>query len=83
MTEAAAKIEKKLGKLKRQEGLTVLELLELVPDDNYAEAWLCWARWGEKVRCVDCGSENIGVSGHRQMSFAPLLFKASALFQTS
>ena len=70
MTEAAvAEIEKKLGRLKRREGLTILELLELFPDDYHAEAWLCWARWQGNVRCVDCGSENIGISAHRQMRF--------------
>lgn len=34
-------IESVLGDSKRREGLSVLELLELFPDDYSAEAWLC------------------------------------------
>lgn len=49
--------------------MSILELLEMFPDDDHAEAWLCWARWGENVRCVDCGSENIGITSHKQMRF--------------
>jgi len=31
----------------------------------FAEAWLCCVRWGENVRCVDCGSEKTEASGSR------------------
>ena len=66
---SVAGIKDKLKELGRREGVTMTELLELFPDDYHAEAWFCWVRWGDSVRCVDCGSGNIRISGHRQMRF--------------
>ena len=62
-------IEGVLGDAKRREGLSVLELLELFPDDYHAEAWLCWVRWEGDIRCVDCGSGNFALSSHKKMRF--------------
>ena len=69
MTEAAAGIHNHLEALKDRKGVSVLDLWELFPDDDHAEAWLCWARWGGNIRCVDCGSEKIRISTHKQMRF--------------
>jgi len=69
MAEGAAGIHNNLEALRDRKGVSVLELWELFPDDDHAEDWLCWARWGGNIRCVDCGSEKIRISTHRQMRF--------------
>ena len=46
MAEGAAGIHNNLEALRDRKGVSVLELWELFPDDDHAEAWLCWARWG-------------------------------------
>ena len=69
MAEAAAGIHNHLEALRDRKGVSIFDLWELFPDDDHAETWLCWARWGGNVRCVDCGSEHIGMSSHRQMMF--------------
>ena len=66
---SAAGINDKLNELRRREGITITELLELFSDDYHAEAWLCWIRWGDNVRCVDCDIGNIRISGHKQMKY--------------
>ena len=58
-----------LEALKDRKGVSILDLWELFPDDDHAEAWLCWARWGGNIRCVDCGSEKTGTTSHKQMRF--------------
>ena len=66
---AITEIKNKLGKLKRREGVSVMDLIDLFPDDAHAEAWLCEVRWGDNIRCVDCGSGNIEESSHGQMKY--------------
>lgn len=51
--------------LKRREGLSIMDLMKLFPDDDQAEAWLYEVRWGDDIRCVDCGSGNIEKSSHK------------------
>ena len=41
-----------------REGLTVIELLRMFPDDTAAEAWFEEQRWPEGRFCPDCGSTN-------------------------
>ena len=67
MTEAAAVIHNNLEALRDRKGVSILDLWELFPDDDHAEAWLCWARWGGNIRCVDCGSENSGKEANKHV----------------
>lgn len=53
--------------LSGRKGVSVLELLEMFPDDASAEEWLCRARWQGEVRCPDCGKACVSLSAHRQM----------------
>ena len=41
-----------------REGLTVLQLLRMFPDDAAAEKWFEAQRWPEGRFCPDCGSRN-------------------------
>ena len=41
-----------------REGLTVIELLRMFPDDESAETWFEAQRWPEGRFCPDCGSTN-------------------------
>ena len=45
------------GEAHRQ-GLTVIELLKMFPDDAAAERWFEEQRWPEFRLCPDCGSTN-------------------------
>lgn len=66
---AIAEMKNKLGKLKRREGVSIMDLIDLFPDDAHAEAWLCEVRWQGNILCVDCGSGNIEESSHGQMRY--------------
>ena len=41
-----------------REGLTIVQLLAMFPDDTKAEAWFEKQRWPEGRYCPDCGSVN-------------------------
>ena len=53
-----------------REGLTVIELLRMFPDDAAAEAWFEAQRWPEGRFCPDCGSTNtVAVKDRRPMPY--------------
>ena len=53
-----------------RKGLSVLELLELFPDDTTAEQWFVTQRWGDEVECPWCVSADIQVGvKHPTMSY--------------
>ena len=53
-----------------REGLTVIELLRMFPDDAAAEAWFEAQRWPEGRFCPDCGSTNtVPVKDRRPMPY--------------
>ena len=41
-----------------REGLTIIQLFQLFPDDRAAEKWFEEQRWTEERCCPDCGSTN-------------------------
>ena len=57
------------GKAHR-EGLTVIELFKLYPDDEAAERWFEVQRWPEGRFCPDCGSTNtVAVKNRKPMPY--------------
>ena len=57
------------GKAHR-EGLTVIELFRMFPDDAAAERWLEDQRWPEGRFCPDCGSTNtVAVASRKPMPY--------------
>ncbi len=53
-----------------REGLTVIELLRMFPDDTAAEAWFEKQRWPEGRFCPDCGSTNtVRVKSRKPMPY--------------
>ena len=42
-----------------REGLTLLEMVKLFPDDAAAERWFTELRWPDGVRCPHCDSDNV------------------------
>ena len=53
------------GRVHRK-GLTVIQLLDMFPDDASAERWLEEQRWPEGRFCPDCGSTNTAVCKGRK-----------------
>ena len=51
------KVKKAPGKHHR-DGLTIIQLLQIFPDDATAEKWFEKQRWPEERCCPDCGSVN-------------------------
>ena len=53
-----------------RKGLTLVEVVQMFPDDKTAEAWIAKTRWPDGPRCPHCGSENVqeGVK-HPSMSY--------------
>ena len=57
------------GKAHRQ-GLTVIELFKLFPDDTAAEKWFEEQRWPDGQFCPDCGSTNtVAVKSRKPMPY--------------
>ena len=57
------------GKAHRQ-GLTVIELLTMFPDDTTAERWFEEQRWPDGRFCPDCGSTNtVAVKNRKPMPY--------------
>ena len=53
-----------------REGLTVIELLRMFPDDAAAEKWFEKQRWPEGRFCPDCGSTNtVRVKSRKPMPY--------------
>ncbi len=59
------KSKKAPGKHHR-EGLTIIQLLKLFPDDSTAERWFEKQRWPEERCCPDCGSVNTMATKNRK-----------------
>ena len=45
-----------------RKGITLMELLEMFPDDNTAEAWFVKSRWEDGIRCAYCECDNVDES---------------------
>ena len=54
------------GKAHR-EGMSVVELFRMFPDDEAARAWLEEQRWGGEPWCPHCGSFHVKRNNHRSM----------------
>ncbi len=53
------------GKSHRQ-GLTIIQLFQLFPDDSSAEKWFEKQRWPKERCCPDCGSTNTAIVASRK-----------------
>lgn len=49
-----------------REGLTLVDLFRLFPDDKAAERWFETQRWPEGPRCPECDSDRVTVTGGKQ-----------------
>ena len=49
-----------------REGLTIIQLLDIFPNDEAAEKWFEKQRWGDKRCCPDCGSTNTVATTNRK-----------------
>ena len=54
------------GKAHR-EGLSLVELFRMFPDDDAAQTWLEEQRWGGEPWCPHCGSFNVRRNNHKSM----------------
>ena len=62
------KITKGPGRADR-EGLSIMELFRMFPDDRAAEGWFERQRWPDGISCPDCGSSRYGAVGHATMPY--------------
>ncbi len=46
-----------------RKGMTLIELLDMFPDDPTAEQWFVSVRWSDGIQCAYCNSKNITVRG--------------------
>ena len=57
------------GKYYRK-GISIMELMEMFPDDATAEKWFVETRWGDDMRCAHCDSDNVTIRGnHPKMPY--------------
>ena len=56
------------GKSYRQ-GITIIELLQMFPDDATSEKWFEDARWRDGVRCAHCNSDRVKRASHMTMPY--------------
>lgn len=47
-----------------RKGLTLIELLEMFPDDSTAEQWFVKTRWPNGLRCAHCDGDNVAEQGN-------------------
>lgn len=47
-----------------REGISLLELYEMFPTDEAAEAWFVSERWPDGLRCAYCEGERVGAKGN-------------------
>ncbi|MDE2815481.1 MAG: IS1595 family transposase [Chloroflexota bacterium] len=53
-----------------RKGISLLELYEMFPTDEAAEAWFVSERWPDGLRCAYCNGERVGAKGnHPSMPF--------------
>ena len=50
-------------------GISLVELLDMFPDDAAGEAWFVRLRWPDGVACSHCGSDRVSRSSHRSMPY--------------
>lgn len=50
-----------------RKGITLIELLQMFPDDATAERWFEDARWSGDVRCAHCDGERVKRATHKTM----------------
>ena len=58
--------QKAPGKAHR-EGVSLIELFQMFPDNKAAQAWLEEQRWGGEPWCPHCGSFNVRHNNHKSM----------------
>ena len=58
--------QKAPGKAHR-EGMSLVELFRMFPDDDAAQAWLEKQRWGGEPWCPHCGSFSVRRNNHKSM----------------
>lgn len=53
-----------------REGLSLVEVMRMFPDDDTAEQWITSIRWSDGPRCPHCDSDNV-LSGaaHQTMPY--------------
>ena len=52
------------------EGISLIQLFEMFPDDMTAQDWFVRARWPDGIRCAHCNGDNVGEYGnHPQMPY--------------
>ena len=64
--EGTQKATKKAPGKAHREGLTIIQLLKMFPDDRAAEKWFEKERWGNERCCPDCGSVDTSVVESRK-----------------
>ncbi len=42
-----------------RDGITLVQLFNMFPDDKTAEKWFVKCRWGKRIKCAHCESEHI------------------------
>ncbi|MCY4086440.1 MAG: IS1595 family transposase [Actinomycetia bacterium] len=53
-----------------REGLSIVELFKMFPDNDAAERWFEQQRWPDGIRdCPDCGSTRTGEATHKTMPY--------------
>ena len=52
-----------------REGITLMEVCDMFPDDDAAEQWFIEARWPDGIRCAHCDSDEVSESRRPQMQF--------------
>lgn len=53
-----------------RKGISLMELMEMFPDDHTAEQWFIQTRWEKGVTCPRCGSDNIKEgTAHKTMPY--------------
>ena len=53
-----------------RKGISLMDLFEMFPDDDTAEAWFVAQRWPDGITCVNCGSSNVSTGySHPTMPF--------------
>ncbi len=53
-----------------REGISLIKLFEMFPDNATAEQWFVNARWPNGIRCAYCGSENVNTkASHKTMPY--------------
>ena len=52
-----------------RKGITLIELLQMFPDDATAEKWFVESRWPDGVRCAHCDGDRVKAAKHKSMPY--------------